>query len=69
MRTETKEREAVAPEKPAPVLHIYPPGTNMGPGAVAYCGWIKRTPWKGAIYTGEVSPDRCVVCLELVGGR
>jgi hypothetical protein len=41
----------------------------MGPGAVAYCGWIKQTPWKGAIYTGEVSPDRCVVCLELVGGR
>ena len=47
----------------AKMLHLYPTYPSVGPGSVALCGWVKRTP------RGNLShaTDRCVVCWELDG--
>lgn len=50
------------------VKHIYPPGsfggTTQGVGAVALCGHIKDTPWSGERWSGGITPDRCVACVD-----
>lgn len=50
--------------------HIYPPSTfdtaKDGPGARAYCGHIKTTPWTGALWSGARETDRCPECLAVV---
>lgn len=47
------------------VRHIWPL-LGDGPSDVAWCGATDTSMRDGILYCGEVTPDLCVVCVELV---
>lgn len=69
---QVRERSVTRPVTPknARVSHIYSPLSGLGPGegAVAYCGYVKQTPWSGRFWDGRPAADVCVVCTELGRG-